>query len=82
MREPRRIASQNSTKIRNFDEKYKTETAIGEDPKLNVKNRRNNKKIQRGFAVSQSTENVGNHIVKNSRTRTHKNHKHVAVGIF
>ena len=36
MREPRRIASQNSTKIRNFDEKYKTETAIGEDPKLNA----------------------------------------------
>ena len=32
--------------------------------------------------VAQSTENIGNHIVKNSRTRTHKNHKHVAVGIF
>lgn len=32
--------------------------------------------------VAQSTENIGNHIVKNSRTRANKNHKHVAVGIF
>lgn len=45
MREPRRIASQNSTKIRNFDEKYKTETAIGEDPKLNAIKKKKKKKI-------------------------------------
>ena len=45
MREPRRIASQNSTKIRNFDEKYKTETAIGEDPKLNAIKKKKKKKM-------------------------------------